>query len=153
MSYILEPNEGILQQSIGATVEGLEDIEYSRVMLTSKYIVFLDETDDEDIVLSRIPLGNIRVYQDMPQVFIRDESYPKLDIYLSDNTIQIDFDGFRSSKKKEICQQWIVSISTAISDMRNANVVLNPMHKVFCQCCGNRIDGPAIYCMYCGAKL
>lgn len=179
MSYVLEPGEGILQQQNGVSVSGELQIEYAKALLTSKYIVFLEESDDEDedeVEVARLPLNSIRVFQNVPQVFITGDSLdPEMTVYFLDMTLTISFDIFRSSKRREAYQKWIDSITEMFrSGVINAAIptinsytpqtppIQSPVGHVvaniqpsknFCGNCGQRIDGSANFCKYCGAKV
>ncbi len=175
MAYVLEPGEGILQQN-NTSVTGELQFDYVKAMLTSRYIVFLEESEDEEneyYEVAKLSLSNLRIFQNKPQIFIAGDSLePEMQIYFNDMTITMHFDIFRPSKCKEAYQKWIDSISSVVSSwpcQTNAqtaslnnpamtSVSQKPLEVVspqrnFCGNCGQRIDADARFCKYCGNRL
>lgn len=175
MAYVLEPGEGILQQNNTSVTGGLQ-IDYAKAMLTSRYIVFLEESEDEEEEydeVAKLPLSNLRIFQNKPQIFIAGDSLePEMQVYFNDMTLTMHFDIFRPSKCKEAYQKWIDSISSVVSSwpcQTNAQPTsLNspamtsvsqmpsgivPTQRNFCGNCGQRIDMDARFCKYCGNRL
>lgn len=174
MSYTLEYGDGILQQNY-TSVTGDLTIEYAKAILTSRYIVFLEEDEEEDdyLEVAKVPLKKLRIFQNQPQVLISGDSFdPKMEMYFSDMTIILSFDIFRSSKCREAYQKWIDSIKSVVCSWESTvneqteNPSVSTMEtdqqiqsgfvaaqRHFCSNCGQRIDGEARFCKYCGSQL
>ncbi len=119
MSYALEYGEGILHQAEGVRVTGGLDLRSVKMLITSKYIVFIEPArrygqDDEEV--AKLPITDVRVYQNVPQVIITGDSLePHMDIYFDSMSIKLDFGNIiRPSKKKAAFQQCIAAITTAL---------------------------------------
>ena len=157
MGYVLEPNEGILLQVTDSGPIGELDYYCTRVLLTNKYIVFMnaDDADEDEYVIDKIDLRDIRIFQNTPQMFITDGSTgPQLDIYLKDMTVNLVFGCYFSSKKLvEAYNQWIDTIKSILIDESAADREQSPGLKRFCGNCGEKITSDGNFCKYCGAKL
>ena len=120
MQYILEDNEGILQQHDGVSIEGGMKVQIANVILTSKYLVIYQASranGKEDKEVAKLPLTDIRIFQHKPQaVLVEGSSNPKLVIYFTSMTIEVIFHCFKSSTARDYCQQWISSLRSVLCE-------------------------------------
>ena len=119
MSYALEYGEGILHQAEGVWVTGGLDLRGVKMMITSKYIVFIEPArryGEEDEEVAKLPITDIRVYQNVPQVHITgDMLEPRMEIYFDSMSIKLHFGNIiRPSKQKAAYQQCIAAITSAL---------------------------------------
>ena len=119
MSYALEYGEGILHQAEGVWVTGGLDLRGVKMLITSKYIVFIEPArryGEEDDEVAKLPITDIRVYQNVPQVLITgDMLEPRMEIYFDSMSIKLHFGNIiRPSKQKAAYQQCIAAITTAL---------------------------------------
>ena len=169
MSYVLEPGEGILQKHDVVWVEGIDDIEESaQVILSNRYLIFLVESEFDEgeyDVLEKIPLRDLRFFQNKPQII---DDGNELELYFANRTIRLKFDMFGvfkyREKRRQIHKDWIASILASLEGtnvgLSNTNFPVDvpstigtPSPKNFCMNCGNRVVEGAIFCKFCGTRL
>ena len=114
-----------------------------------------DDADEDEYVIDKIDLRDIRIFQNTPQMFITDGSTgPQLDIYLKDMTVNLVFGCYFSNNKLiEAYNQWIDTIKSILIDESAAGREQSPGLKRFCGNCGEKITSDGNFCKYCGAKL
>lgn len=114
-----------------------------------------DGANDDEYVVDKLDLRDIRVYQNKPQMFISEGAAgPQLDIYFKDMTIGLIFGCYSSSKEDiEAYNLWKDTITSILTDNSSDDGISNPTLKRFCGNCGSKIESDGLFCKYCGAKL
>lgn len=162
MDYKLENGEEVLiRETYRISVEG--DIEYDciHIMLTTKYLVFLDFSyllggEQEERFLDRLPISSIKRQNNNPEVFIAPYLGSILSLVILFENIKIRLlfhDCISQDKELARWKDTIMTVSKFNESTVNDQTDDIDTRDWICTQCGNQLTEGDVFCASCGSQV